>query len=193
MAELFGYKITKSKEEGGTSFTAPTSDYGAIDIAGGGFFSSYLNTDGKERTDLDLIRRYRDIAQQSECDTAIEDIINEGIVANERDISVQIVLDNIPYSSKIKRAITDEFDEVLRLLKFDEKGHDIFRRWYVDGRIYYHKIIDQKNPKKGITELRYIDATKIKKVRKIEKEKDVKTALIRLKRLMSSFFTTKKV
>ena len=163
MAELFGYKITKSKEEGGTSFTAPTSDDGAIDIAGCGFFSSYLNTDGKERTDLDLIRRYRDIAQQSECDTAIEDIINEGIVANERDISVQIVLDNIPYSSKIKRAITDEFDEVLRLLKFDQKGHDIFRRWYVDGRIYYHKIIDQKNPKKGITELRYIDATKIKK------------------------------
>ena len=102
MAELFGYKITKSKEEGGTSFTAPPSDDGAIDIAGGGFFSSYLNTDGKERTDLDLIRRYRDIAQQSECDTAIEDIINEGIVANERDISVQIVLDNIPYSSKIK-------------------------------------------------------------------------------------------
>ena len=96
MAELFGYKISKSKEEGGTSFTAPTSDDGAVDIAGGGFFSSYLNTDGKEKTDLDLIHRYRDIAQQSECDTAIEDIINEGIVANERDISVQIVLDNIP-------------------------------------------------------------------------------------------------
>jgi len=192
MAELFGYKITKSKEEGGTSFTAPTSDDGAIDIAGGGFFSSYLNTDGKERTDLDLIRRYRDIAQQSECDTAIEDIINEGIVANERDISVQIVLDNIPYSSKIKRAITDEFDEVLRLLKFDEKGHDIFRRWYVDGRIYYHKIIDQKNPKKGITELRYIDATKIKKVRKIEKEKDVKTGVDKIKKINEFFLYNEK-
>ena len=163
MAELFGYKITKSKEEGGISFTAPTSDDGAIDIAGGGFFSSYLNTDGKERTDLDLIRRYRDIAQQSECDTAIEDIINEGIVANERDISVQIVLDNIPYSNKIKRAITDEFNEVLRLLKFEQKGHDIFRRWYVDGRIYYHKIIDQKNPKKGITELDILMPLKLKK------------------------------
>ena len=192
MAELFGYKITKSKEEGGTSFTAPTSDDGAIDIAGGGFFSSYLNTDGKERTDLDLIRRYRDIAQQSECDTAIEDIINEGIVANERDISVQIVLDNIPYSSKIKRAITDEFNEVLRLLKFDEKGHDIFRRWYVDGRIYYHKIIDQKNPKKGITELRYIDATKIKKVRKIEKEKDVKTGVDKIKKINEFFLYNEK-
>ena len=192
MAELFGYKITKSKEEGGTSFTAPTSDDGAIDIAGGGFFSSYLNTDGKERTDLDLIRRYRDIAQQSECDTAIEDIINEGIVANERDISVQIVLDNIPYSSKIKRAITDEFDEVLRLLKFDQKGHDIFRRWYVDGRIYYHKIIDQKNPKKGITELRYIDATKIKKVRKIEKEKDVKTGVDKIKKINEFFLYNEK-
>ena len=192
MAELFGYKISKSKEEGGTSFTAPTSDDGAVDIAGGGFFSSYLNTDGKERTDLDLIHRYRDIAQQSECDTAIEDIINEGIVANERDISVQIVLDNIPYSSKIKKTITDEFDEVLRLLKFDEKGHDLFRRWYVDGRIYFHKIIDQKTPRKGITEVRYIDATKIKKVRKVEKEKDLKTGVDKIKKVNEFFLYNEK-
>ena len=105
MAELFGYKISKSKEEGGTSFTAPTSDDGAVDIAGGGFFSSYLNTDGKEKTDIELIRRYRDIAQQSECDTAIEDIINEGIVANERDISVQIVLENIHIQTKSKKQL----------------------------------------------------------------------------------------
>ena len=192
MAELFGYKISKSKEEGGTSFTAPTSDDGAVDIAGGGFFSSYLNTDGKERTDLDLIHRYRDIAQQSECDTAIEDIINEGIVANERDISFQIVLDNIPYSSKIKKTITDEFDEVLRLLKFDEKGHDLFRRWYVDGRIYFHKIIDQKTPRRGITELRYIDATKIKKVRKVEKEKDLKTGVDKIKKVNEFFLYNEK-
>ena len=192
MAELFGYKISKSKEEGGTSFTAPSSDDGAVDIAGGGFFSSYLNTDGKERTDLDLIHRYRDIAQQSECDTAIEDIINEGIVANERDISVQIVLDNIPYSSKIKKTITDEFDEVLRLLKFDEKGHDLFRRWYVDGRIYFHKIIDQKTPRRGITELRYIDATKIKKVRKVEKEKDHKTGVDKIKKVNEFFLYNEK-
>ena len=192
MAELFGYKISKSKEEGGTSFTAPTSDDGAVDIAGGGFFGSYLNTDGKEKTDIDLIRRYRDIAQQSECDTAIEDIINEGIVANERDISVQIVLDNIPYSSKIKKTITDEFDEVLRLLKFDEKGHDLFRRWYVDGRIYFHKIIDQKTPRRGITELRYIDATKIKKVRKVEKEKDHKTGVDKIKKINEFFLYNEK-
>ena len=193
MAELFGYKISKSKEEeGGTSFTAPTSDDGAVDIAGGGFGASYLNTDGREKTDLDLIRRYRDIAQQSECDTAIEDIINEGIVANERDIAVQIVLDNIPYSSKIKKTITEEFDEVLRLLKFEEKGHDLFRRWYVDGRIYFHKIIDQKTPRKGITELRYIDATKIKKVRKIEKEKDVKTGVDKIKKVQEFFLYNEK-
>ena len=192
MAELFGYKISKSKEEGGTSFTAPTSDDGAVDIAGGGFFSSYLNTDGKEKTDLDLIHRYRDIAQQSECDTAIEDIINEGIVANERDISVQIVLDNIPYSSKIKKTITDEFDEVLRLLKFEQKGHDLFRRWYVDGRIYFHKIIDQKSPRKGITEVRYIDATKIRKVRKVEKEKDHKTGVDKIKKVQEFFLYNEK-
>ena len=193
MAELFGYKISKSKdEEGGTSFIAPSSDDGATDIAGGGFGASYLNTDGREKTDIDLISRYRDIAQQSECDTAIEDIINEGIVANERDIAVQIVLDNIPYSSKIKKTITEEFDEVLRLLKFEQKGHDLFRRWYVDGRIYFHKIIDQKTPRKGITELRYIDATKIKKVRKIEKEKDVKTGVDKIKKVQEFFLYNEK-
>jgi hypothetical protein len=193
MAELFGYKISKSKdEEGGTSFIAPSSDDGATDIAGGGFGASYLNTDGREKTDIDLISRYRDIAQQSECDTAIEDIINEGIVANERDIAVQIVLDNIPYSSKIKKTITEEFEEVLRLLKFEQKGHDLFRRWYVDGRIYFHKIIDQKSPRKGITEVRYIDATKIKKVRKIEKEKDVKTGVDKVKKVHEFFLYNEK-
>ena len=192
MAELFGFKINRKKEEGGTSFTAPTSDDGAIDIAGGGFFSSQLNTDGKERSNLDLIRRYRDIAQQTECDTAIEDIVNEGIVANESDISVQIVLDNIPYPAKIKNRIREEFAEVLRLLKFEQKGHDIFRRWYVDGRIYYHKIVDTKQPRKGITELRYIDATKIKKVRKVHKEKDPKTGVNKIKRVDEFFIYNEK-
>ena len=192
MAELFGFKINRKKEEGGTSFTAPTSDDGAIDIAGGGFFSSQLNTDGKERTNLDLIRRYRDIAQQTECDTAIEDIVNEGIVANESDISVQIVLDNIPYPAKIKNRIREEFAEVLRLLKFEQKGHDIFRRWYVDGRIYYHKIVDTKQPRKGITELRYIDATKIKKVRKVHKEKDPKTGVNKIKKVDEFFIYNEK-
>jgi len=170
MAELFGFRIERPKKAEGSvpSFTTPTADDGTLDIAGGGFFGQILDTDGREKTDLDLIRRYRDIAQQPECDTAIEDIINEGIVSNEDDQAVQITLDRLPYPEKIKRKIREEFSEVLRLLHFEQKGHDIFRRWYVDGRLFYHKIIDTKNPKHGIIELRYIDPTKIRKVRQIK-------------------------
>ena len=179
MAELFGFRIERPKKAEGSvpSFTSPTPDDGTIDIAGGGFFGHYLEQDGRERTDLDLIRRYRDIATQPECDTAIEDIINEGIVSNENDVPVQISLDNLPFTEKIKRSIRKEFMEVLRLLHFESKGHDIFRRWYVDGRIFYHKIIDTKNPKQGIVELRYIDATKIRKARQVKRKKDPKTAV----------------
>jgi len=117
-----------------------------------------------------LIRRYRDIAQQPECDSAIEDIINEGIVANEKDQAVAIELDRLILSKKIKDRIHEEFDVVLQLLDFDTKGHDIFRRWYVDGRLFYHKVIDQKNPKKGVQELRYIEPKKIRRVKEIKKD-----------------------
>jgi hypothetical protein len=179
LAELFGFKIERSSKDSGgeTTFSTPTSDDGTIDVAGGGFFGQVLDTDGRERTDLDLIRRYRDIAQQAECDTAIEDIINEGIVSNQNDVAVEITLDRLPYPEKIKQKIRAEFHEVLRLLSFEQKGHDIFRRWYVDGRCFYHKIIDSKNPRKGITELRYIDPTKIKKVREVIKGIDKKTSI----------------
>tara|TARA_B110000114_G_scaffold179391_1_gene213751 strand:+ start:561 stop:2204 length:1644 start_codon:yes stop_codon:yes gene_type:complete len=179
MAELFGFRIERPKKAEGSvsSFTTPTADDGTLDIAGGGFFGQVLDTDGREKTDLDLIRRYRDIAQQPECDTAIEDIINEGIVSNEDDQAVQITLDRLPYPDKIKRRIREEFGEVLRLLHFEQKGHDIFRRWYVDGRLFYHKIIDTKNPKQGIIELRYIDPTKIRKVRQVKKAKSNKTGV----------------
>ena len=179
MAELFGFSIQPSaKDSGGEpSFSTPTPDDGTIDVAGGGFFGQILDTDGRERTDLDLIRRYRDIAQQAECDTAVEDIVNEGIISNEADQAVQVTLDRLRYPDKIKRKIRAEFSEILRLLHFEAKGHDIFRRWYVDGRIFYHKIIDTKNPRRGITELRYIDSTKIKKVREVKKGKNNKTGV----------------
>ena len=179
MAELFGFRIERSKkgDGGGQSFTSPTSDDGTIEVAGGGFFGQVLDTDGRQKSDYDLIRRYRDIAQQAECDTAVDDIVNEGIVSNENDQAVQITLDRLPYPNKIKRKIRKEFSEVLRLLHFEQKGHDIFRRWYVDGRIYYHKIIDPKDTRKGITELRWIDASKIKKVREVSKKADPKTGV----------------
>ena len=195
MAELFGFSIQRSaKDLGGetTSFSTPTSDDGTIDVAGGGFFGQVLDTDGRERTDLDLIRRYRDIAQQAECDTAVEDIVNEGIVANQNDQAVAISLDRLPYPDKIKRKIREEFDEVLRLLNFEQKGHDVFRRWYVDGRIYYHKIIDSKNPRKGITELRYIDSMKIKKVREVKKGVDSKTGIAMTEKVEEYFIYNEK-
>ena len=135
MAELFGFKITRSKD-GGESFTLPSSDDGTIEVAGGGFYSQTLDVDGRDKTENDLIRRYRDIAIQPECDSAIEDIVSEGIASNEYDAPVAVRLDRLEYSSKVKKRIHEEFDRVLQLLDFNIKGHDIFRRWYVDGRIY---------------------------------------------------------
>ena len=179
MAELFGFRIERPKKDGGVkqSFVTPSPDDGTIDVAGGGFFGQILDTDGREKSDHDLIRRYRDIAQQAECDAAIEDIVNEGIVSNERDKAVEVVLERLPFPDKIKRKIRAEYDEVLRLLNFEQKGHDIFRRWYVDGRMFYHKIIDVKNPRKGITELRWVDPNKIKKVRNVNKKTNPKTGI----------------
>ena len=176
MAELFGFKITRANQGGGSDgFTAPSTDDGTLDVvSGGGHYASILDMDGRDRNEIELIQRYRDIAQQPECDSAIEDIANEAIVSDERDKSVSLSLDHLSVSPNIKQKIREEFDEVLRLLDFDAKGHDIFRRWYVDGRIYYHKIIDTKSPRKGIKELRYIDPRKIKKVRETRKETDQK-------------------
>ena len=190
MAELFGFRIERPKKAEGSvpSFTTPTADDGTLDIAGGGFFGQILDTDGRERTDIDLIRRYRDIAQQPECDTAIEDIVNEGIVSNESDQAVQITLDRLPYPEKIKRRIREEFSEVLRLLHFEQKGHDIFRRWYVDGKMFFHKIIDTKNTKQGIIELRYIDPTKIRKVRQVKTKLDKSTSSVEIAERIDDFY-----
>ena len=112
MAELFGFTVQRSnKDKGGeVTFSTPTPDDGTIDVAGGGFFGQILDTDGRERTDLDLIRRYRDIAQQAECDTAIEDIVNEGIVSNQNDQAVQVTLERVPFPEKIK----EKFDSKLK-------------------------------------------------------------------------------
>ena len=120
MAELFGFKFERIKDDKGSEkFTAPSSNDGTIDLSGGGFYSQVLDADGRDRTEHDLIRRYRDISQQPECDSAIEDIVNEGIVSDEKDQSVSIVLDRLPYPKRIKDRVREEFDGVLRLLDFD--------------------------------------------------------------------------
>tara|TARA_R110002126_G_scaffold131735_1_gene275634 strand:+ start:1676 stop:3145 length:1470 start_codon:yes stop_codon:yes gene_type:complete len=152
----------------------PSPDDGTTTISAGGYFGQYLDMEVTAKNDVDLIKRYREVAQHPECDMAIEDIINEAIVSDERDQSVTVSLDKLAISDSIKTKIRDEFDEVMRLLNFDEKGHDIFRRWYVDGRIYFHKVIDPTSPRKGLTEIRYIDPRKIKKVREVSKKRDSK-------------------
>ena len=179
MAELFGFQITRANQkakDGGVpqSFTVPTADDGTTTVSAGGYFGSYLDMEGGAKNEEELIRRYREIAIYPEVDTAIDDIVNEAIVSNERDQSVSLSMDNLQLSSKIKGKIRDEFDEILKLLLFDEKGHDIFKRWYIDGRVYYHKVIDPENPRLGLTELRYIDPRKIRKVREIQKKKSTK-------------------
>ena len=181
MVQLLGFEITRKDNnlekpaEAKQAFTIPSPDDGVTTISAGGYFGQYLDMEVTAKNDYDLIRRYREIAQHPECDMAIEDIINEVIVSNERDVAVSISLDKLAVSDKIKEKIRDEFDEVMRLLNFEEKGHDIFKRWYIDGRIYFHKVIDPNSPRKGITELRFIDPRKMKKVREIKKKRDVKS------------------
>ena len=173
MAELFGFSITRLKKTADPkqSFTQPQADDGTQTIAAGGYFGQYLDMEGQAKTEQDLIRRYREIALHPECDMAIEDIVNEAVVANELKDAIRLKLDNVPFGSEVRRKIEEEFQEVLRLMNFNTKGHDIFRRWYVDGRVYYHKVIDRESPRKGITELRYIDPRKIKKVREVRKKR----------------------
>ena len=180
MVQLLGFQITRANDdrekpaEAKQAFTVATPDDGTTTISAGGYFGQYLDMEVTAKNDVDLIKRYREVAQHPECDMAIEDIINEVIVSDERDTSVSLSLDRLDISENIKTKIRDEFDEVLKLLNFDEKGHDIFKRFYIDGRIYFHKVIDPNSPRKGLTELRYIDPRKIKKVREVKKKRDQK-------------------
>ena len=182
MAEIFGFEIKRKdeKEEAKKqkSFVAPLEDDGSSYIqASGGHFGQYLDLSGTDgaKSETDLIRRYRDIAQNPECDAAIEDIVNESIVSDSNSAPVEIITDDLEFPDNIKKTIREEFENVVSLLQFNHYGHEIFRRWYVDGRLFYLIIVDEKNPKKGILELRSIDPTRIRKVKEIEKEKDPAT------------------
>ena len=171
MAELFGFQITRVKktEDPKQSFTTTQADDGTQTVAAGGYFGQYLDMEGTAKSEADLIRRYREISLHPECDMAVEDIVNEAVVANELKEAVRVNTDNLPYGKDIRRRIEYEFSDILKLMNFNTKGHDIFRRWYVDGRIYYQKIIDRTSPTLGITELKYIDPRKIKKIREVRK------------------------
>ena len=170
MAQLFGFQITRSSKEKGEqpTFVLPDPEDGATTSAG--FYSEFLDIEGAAKNEADLIRRYRSTAEHPECDLAIEDIVNESVNTEELKSPVSVNTDNLPYSSKIKQRVKEEFGQVLHLLDFNNKAHDLFRRWYIDGRLHFHKVIDENDPQKGIQELRYIDALKIKRIRKVDKK-----------------------
>ena len=165
--KLFGYKIGKDDVEAEQlkSFVPPTDDDASVAISGGGVYGTYMDLEGQIRTDADLIKKYREMALQPECDAAIEDIVNESLVFEDGDYLVQIILDKLEQPESIKKKIRDEYHYIMKLLDFNNQGYDIFRRWYVDGRLYYHMVIDEKNPRSGLKEVRYIDPRKIRKVR----------------------------
>lgn len=176
---LFGYKISKDKPEpkNAQSFVVPQNDDGAASVNAAGFAATYYDIDASAKSEVDLINRYRDIALYPDCDSAIEDIVNDAVAAEDDDAVVKIDLEKVELSSGIKKTIEQEFDNILKLLDFNSKAHDIFKRWYVDGRTVYHKIVDTSKPKQGILELRYIDPRKIKKVRKVNRKKDPNTGV----------------
>ena len=169
--KLFGYKIGKDEENDEIkSFAPKEDDEGSVAITGGGVYGVYTDLEGTIRNDAELVKRYRDMALQPECDAAIEDIINETLIFGEGDYPVQIILDKLQQPESIKKKIRDEYYYIMKLLDFNNQGYDIFRRWYVDGKLYYHMMIDTKQPKQGLKELRYIDPRKIRKVKEAKKD-----------------------
>jgi hypothetical protein len=171
MARLFGFSIedTEKIPPGVVSPVPENNADGSDHYLTSGFFGSYVDIEGIYRTEFDLIKRYREMALHPECDSAIEDIIQEAIVSDTHDSPVEIELSNLNASDGIKSKIREEFKAVKDLLDFDKKAHEIYRNWYIDGRLYYHKVIDLKKPEEGIVELRYIDAMKMRYVRQQKK------------------------
>ena len=167
MTKLFGFSIDdeSKKSKGVISPVAPNKEDGADYYLSSGFYGQYVDIEGVFRTEFDIIKRYRDMSLHPECDTAVEHVVNEAIVSDLNDSPVEIDLDNLQVGQSLKNVIRDEFKTVKDLLEFDKKSHEIFRNWYVDGRLYYHKVIDVQKPDEGIKEIRYIDALKIKLMR----------------------------
>ena len=173
MSQLFGFQIQRKEGKKGQSPVPPNAEE-SIAVAAGGYYGTYVDTDNQARNEYEMIRRYRDMALHPEVDSAVDEVVNEFVVSDAHDTPVEINLDNLDAGMGIKKKIRDEFEYLKRLLNFDNRAHEIVRSWYIDGRLYYHKVIDLENPKKGITELRYIDPMKIKKVRqKLDQKKNL--------------------
>ena len=174
MAKLFGFSIEapEKKAKSIASPIPPNNQDGVDNYISSGFYGQFVDIEGVYKTEHDLIKRYREMAIHPETDNAIEDVVNEAIVSDLYDSPIEIELSNINASDKLKKKIREEFKYIKELLDFDKKSHEIFRNWYVDGRLYYHKLIDLKNPEEGIKELRYIDPMKMKFIRQEKKDKN---------------------
>jgi hypothetical protein len=174
MSQLFGFKINKKEGLKGQSPIPPNQDDAVATVAGG-YFGTYVDVEGTSRNEFELIQRYRSMALHPECDSAIDEIVNEFVVSDADDAPVEVELSNLEVGQNIKTKIRQEFNTILKMLKFDKNAHQIIRNWYIDGRMYYHKVVDLDAPKKGILELRYVDPLKIKKIRhKIDKQESDK-------------------
>ncbi len=170
MAELFGFEIKRRQPEP-ISFAPERKDDGAVVVSEGGVYGTYVDLDGSIRTESELVTKYREMAEHPEVEHAIDDIVNEVITQEPEQKVVELVLDDLQQPDNIKQMLINEFDGVLRLLEFNDISYDVFKRWYVDGRLYYHAIVDETAPQMGIQELRYIDPRKIRKVREVKKRR----------------------
>ena len=180
--KLFGFTlgkqdVTQVQDPDQRSFVPPTStiDDGAVTITQNAYYGTYVDLEGAVRNEIELITRYREMANHPELEMAIDDIVNEAISHDESGRTVNLILDKLKQPETIKKKILEEFENILRMLNFSNLADDLFKRWYIDGRIYYHVIVDEKQPKLGIQELRFIDPRKIRKVREIKKMRDPKT------------------
>jgi len=178
---LFGFTIARAKDEeeqvAQQSFSPPSNDDGALTITSAAYYGTYVDLDGTAKNDVELISRYREMAMQPEIESAIDDIVGEAICEDDDGNTIKLVLDNLEQPEKIKNAIKKEFDTIIRLLNYKSMAQDLFRRYYVDGRLFFHIIIDHESPNSGIKELRYIDPRKLRKIREIKKQKDERTGV----------------
>ena len=193
--KLFGFTIGKEEEvidKRLQGFATPISDDGASTVQAGGYFGTYVDLDATAKSEYELITRYREAAGYSDTSAAIDEILTEAIAAVDDEAIVQINLDRLDVPNDIKSTIEKEFDTITKLLEFDSKGYDLFRRWYIDGRLYFQKIIDQKNPRRGVLEVQQIDPRKIKKIREVKKEKDQTTGVEIIKSVEEFFLYNEK-
>ena len=177
---LFGFTISRKEDDVQSvqqSFTPPVNDDGALTITSAAYYGTYVDLDGSAKNEIELIGRYREMAMQPEIESAIDDIINEAICQDDDGKNIRMILDELKQPDKIKKSLQTEFNTVLRLLNYNQMAQDVFRRYYVDGRLYYHIIVDREAPTEGIKELRYIDPRKIRKVREVKKSKDERTGV----------------